>query len=98
MVWSFNRQIGPFMEMKKLFLFVLVLLLFLCPIAIQAEEFGLMPQEEIAEAPALDPLTEAEINALLGEDPYIGETDWRGNKVSSKRDDNNKKRKKDRNK
>ena len=72
--------------MKKLFAFVLSFLLFFCPFALQAEEFELMPQEEIAEAPALEPMTEAEINALLGEDPYIGETDWLGKKVSTKRD------------
>ena len=77
--------------MKKLFSFVLGLLLFFSPIAVQAEEVELMPQEEIAEAPALEPMTEAEINALLGEDPYIGETNWRGNKVSTKRDYINKK-------
>ena len=71
--------------MKKLFSFVLGLLLFFSPLAVQAEEVEIMPQEEIAEAPALEPMTEAEINALLGEDPYIGETDWRGNKVSMKR-------------
>ncbi len=64
---------------------VLVLLMFLCPFAVQTKEVDLMPQEEIAKAPALDPMTEAEINALLGEDPYIGETDWRGNKASTKR-------------
>ena len=51
-----------------------------------------MPQEEIAEVPKLDPITEAEINDLLGEDPYIGETDWRGNKVLTKRDYSKKKR------
>ena len=79
--------------MKKLFLFVLALLLFLCPVAVQAEDVELMPQEEIAKAPALEPTTEAEINALLGEDPYIGETDWRGNKVSTKRDYSKKKKK-----
>ena len=72
--------------MKKLFSFVLGLLLFLSPLAIQAEEVEIIPQEEIAEAPALEPMTEAEIKALLGEDPYIGETDWRGNKVSTKMD------------
>ena len=77
--------------MKKLFSFVLGLLLFFSPIAVQAEEVELMPQEEIAEAPALEPMTEAEINSLLGEDPYIGETNWRGNKVSTKRDYSNKK-------
>ena len=81
------------MGMKKLLLFVLGLLLFFSPLALQAEEFEIMPQEEIAEAPTLEPITEAEINALLGEDPYIGETDWRGNKLSTKRDYSNKKKK-----
>ena len=79
------------MGMKKLLLFVLGLLLFFSPLAVQAEEVEIMPQEEIAEAPALEPMTEAEINALLGEDPYLGETDWRGNKVSTKRDYSKKK-------
>ena len=77
--------------MKKIFSFVLGLLLFFYPFEVQAEEVELMPQEEIAEAPALEPITEAEINALLGEDPYIGETDWRGNKVSTQRDYSKKK-------
>ena len=81
------------MGMKKLLLFVLGLLLFFSPLAVQAEEVEIMPQEEIAEAPALEPMTEAEINALLGEDPYLGETDWRGNKVSTKRDYSKKKKK-----
>ena len=72
--------------MKKLFSLVLSLFLFCCPFAVQSEDFELMPQDEIGEAPALDPMTEAEINALFGEDPYIGEIDWRGNKVSVKRD------------
>ena len=72
--------------MKKLFSFVLGILLFFSPLAVQAEEFEIMSQEETAEAPELEPMTEAEINALLGEDPYLGETDWRGNKVSSKGD------------
>ena len=40
--------------MKKLFAFVLGLLLFFCPFAVQAEDIELMPQEEIAEAPAED--------------------------------------------
>ena len=91
MVSSFNGQIFWFKEMKKLSSFALGIILFLCPIAIQAEEVVLMPQEEIAEIPALDPLTEAEINALLGEDPYVGETDWRGNKVSTNRTYSNRK-------
>ena len=79
--------------MKKLFSFVLGLLLFFSPLALQAEDVELIPQEEIAEAPALEPITEAEINALLGEDPYLGETDWRGNKVPTKRDYSKKKKK-----
>ncbi len=72
--------------MKKLFAFVLGLLLFLCPFAVQSEDIALIPQEEIAEPPALDPITEAEINDFLGEDPYLGKTDWLGNKVSTKRE------------
>tara|TARA_B100000941_G_C27982131_1_gene291569 strand:- start:49 stop:210 length:162 start_codon:yes stop_codon:yes gene_type:complete len=44
-----------------------------------------MPQEEIAEAPAREPITEKQLNDLFGEEMYIGETDWRGNKVSTKR-------------
>ena len=72
--------------MKRIFSFVLGLIIFFFPFAVQAEDVDLIPQEEIAKAPALDPMTEAEINALLGQDPYIGETDWRGNKVSTKRD------------
>ena len=74
------------MEMKILFSFILGLLLFFCPLEAQAEHVELMPQEEIAEVPALDPITEAEINDLLGEDPYIGKTDWRGSKASTKSD------------
>ncbi len=72
--------------MKRFLPFVLGLLMFLCAFAVQAEQVNLMPQEEIAKAPALDPMTEAEINALLGVDPYIGETNWHGNKASTKND------------
>ena len=71
--------------MKKLFCFVLGLLLFFSPLALQAKEVEIMPQEEIAEAPALEPITEQQLNDLFGEEMYIGETDWRGNKVSTKR-------------
>ena len=89
--------------MKKLIAFVLGLFLFLCPLAVQAQDVELMPQEiettkeveiveEIVEAPTPEPMTEEEINTLLGEDPYIGETDWRGNKVSTKNDYSKKKR------
>ena len=79
--------------MKKLLSFVLGLVFFFSPLAAQAEEIEIIPQEEIAEPPALERMTEAEINALFGEDPYIGETDWRGNKVSTKRDYSKKKKK-----
>ena len=79
--------------MKKLFSFVLGLLLFFSPLTVQAEEVVIMPQDEIAEAPALEPITEKQLNDLLGEEMYIGETDWRGNKLSTKRDYSNKKKK-----
>ena len=77
--------------MKKLFSFVLALLLFFCPFAVQSEEVRLMPQEEIAKAPALEPMTEKQLNDLLGEEMYLGETDWRGNKLSTRMDYSDKK-------
>ncbi len=79
--------------MKKLFSFILGLIFFFSHLAVQAEEVEIMPQEEIAEAPALDPITEKQLNDLFGEEMYIGETDWRGNKVSTKRDYSKKKEK-----
>ena len=79
--------------MKKLFSFVLGLLLFFFPLSLQAQEVEMMPQEEIVEAPALEPITEKQLNDLFGEEMYIGETDWRGNKLSTKRDYRNKKKK-----
>ena len=78
--------------MKKIFSFVFALLLFLCPYAVQAEDIELMPQEEIAEAPALEQITEEQLNDLLGEEMYLGETDWRGNKVSTNKDYSKKKK------
>ena len=66
--------------MKKLFSLVLGLLLFFCPLAVQAEDVEIMPQEEIAEpAPSEDAL-----NYLLSEDMYQGTLSWQGNKVSTK--------------
>ena len=78
--------------MKKLFSFVLGLILFFSPLTVQAEEVEIIPQDEISEAPALDPITEKQLNDLFGEEMYIGETDWRGNKVSTKRDYSKKKK------
>ena len=78
--------------MKKLFSFVLGLLLLFCPLTVQAEEVEIMPQEEIVEVPALEPITEKQLNDLFGEEMYIGVTDWRGNKVSTKRDYNKRKK------
>ena len=72
--------------MKKLFAFVLGLLLFFCPFAVQAEEVKLTPQEEITEAPSLEPMTEEQLNDLLGEEMYLGTLDLRGNKVDNKQD------------
>jgi len=62
--------------MKKLFSFVLGLLLFFCPIAVQAEE--------IAEAPVPVPISKDALNYLLSEDMYQGTLSWQGNKASSK--------------
>ena len=45
-----------------------------------------MPQDEMAEAPTLEPITEKQLNDLFGEEMYIGGTDWRGNKLSNKMD------------
>ena len=72
--------------MKKLFSFTVGFLLFFSPLAIHAKEVEIMPQDEIAEAPALDPMTEKQLNDLFGEEMYMGKTDWRGNKVSTKSD------------
>ena len=71
--------------MKKLFAFVLGLLLFLCPFAVQAEDIELMPQEEIPEeAPSPDPMSDEAIRYLQGEDMYQGTLSWQGNKASTK--------------
>ena len=79
--------------MKKLFSFVLGLLLFFCPLLLQAQEVEMMPQEEIVEAPALEPITEKQLNDLFGEEMYLGTLDLRGNKVDTKRDYSKKKTK-----
>ncbi len=78
--------------MKNFFSFILGVLLFFSPLTVQAEELEIMPQDEIAEAPALEPMTEKQLNDLFGEEMYIGETDWRGNKVSTKSDYSKKKK------
>ena len=53
----------------------------------------MMPQEEIVEAPVLEPITEKELNDLFGEEMYLGTLDLRGNKVDTKRDYSKKKKK-----
>ena len=70
--------------MKKLFAFVLGLLLFFCPFTVQAEDVEPMPQEEIVEAPSPDPMSDEVIRYLQGEDMYQGTLSWHGNKVSTK--------------
>jgi len=70
--------------MKKLFAFVLGLLLFLCPFAVQAEDVEPIPQEEIAEAPAPESMSDEAIRYLQGEDMYQGTLSWQGNKTSTK--------------
>ncbi len=71
--------------MKKLFAFVLGLLLYLCPLAVQAEE--------IAEAPSIDPISEEALIYLQGEDMYQGTLSWKGDKVSTKFNYDKKKKK-----
>ena len=78
--------------MKKLFSFVFGLLLFFCPLSVQAADVELMPQEEIAEAPVLERITEEQLNDLLGEEMYLGTLDLRGNKVDIKKDYSKKKK------
>ncbi|MBW3042195.1 hypothetical protein [Prochlorococcus marinus] len=74
--------------MKNFFSFVLCLLLFLFPLAAQAEDVKPMPQEEIVEAPSDDAL-----NYLLSEDIYQGTLSWQGNKASTKFNYHNPKKK-----
>ena len=62
--------------MKTLVSFVLGILLFVCPFAVQAEG--------IAEAPALEPMSEDALNYLISEDMYQGTLSWQGNKASTK--------------
>ena len=52
----------------------------------------MMPQEEIVEAPHLEPITEKQLNDLFGEEMYLGTLDLRGNKVDTKRDYSKKKK------
>ena len=79
--------------MKKLISFVLGHLLYFCSLSLQAQEVEMMPQEEIVEAPALEPITEKLLNDLFGEEMYLGTLDLRGNKVDTKRDYSKKKKK-----
>ena len=82
--------------MKRLFTFFLGLFLFLCPLAVQADELDSSPQgietteevkivEERVEVPKPKPMTEEEIDELLGKDPYLGQTSWLGAKVEKKK-------------
>ena len=64
---------------KILFSVILALLLFFCPVAVQAKDIEPMPQEEIVEAPS-----EEALNYLLSEDIYQGTFSWQGNKTLTK--------------
>ena len=70
--------------MKKLIAFVFGLFLFFFPLVVQAEDVEPMPQDEIAESPSIDPISEEAINYLLGENMYQGTLSWQGNKASTK--------------
>ena len=43
-----------------------------------------MPQEQIVEAPALEPMSDEAIRFLQGENMYQGTLSWKGNKASNK--------------
>tara|TARA_Y100001968_G_C19072404_1_gene579030 strand:+ start:52 stop:282 length:231 start_codon:yes stop_codon:yes gene_type:complete len=60
--------------MKKLFLSVLALFLFFCPLAVHAEEI----------AEALLPDQDEVYKYFQGEDTFQGTLSWQGNKLSSK--------------
>ena len=62
--------------MKILVSFVLGLLLFFCPFAVQAEG--------IAEAAAPESMSDEAIRYLQGEDMYQGTLSWQGSKASTK--------------
>ncbi len=62
--------------MKTLVSFVLGILLFVCPFAVQAEQ--------IADASVPDQKSDEAIRYLQGEDMYQGTLSWQGNKVSTK--------------
>ena len=70
--------------MKTLVSFVLGILLFLCPLAAQAEDVEPMPKEQIVEKPSPDPISDEAIRFLQGEDMYQGTLSWQGNKASNK--------------
>ena len=78
--------------MKILFAFFIGLLLFFWHVAVQADELDSLPQEietteevKIVEVPETNPMTEEEIDELLGEDPYLGQTSWLGAKVEKQK-------------
>tara|TARA_B100000902_G_C27172646_1_gene844636 strand:- start:117 stop:332 length:216 start_codon:yes stop_codon:yes gene_type:complete len=62
--------------MKKIFAFVLGLVLFLCPLSVHTAE--------IAQSPSPNPLSKEAITYLLDEDMYQGTLSWQGNKASTK--------------
>ena len=78
---------------KRFYAFFLVLLLFFCPFAMQADEVYSIPQEiesienvDIVEEIVVGrkQMTQKEIDELLGEDPYLGPTSWLGAKIEKK--------------
>ena len=84
--------------MKRFFAFFLGVLLFFCSFAVQADELDLSPQgientedvvivQKIIEVPEPEtkPMTAEEIDELLGEDPYLGQTSWLGAKEEKKK-------------
>ena len=94
MLWVFNNKNLPIHGMRRLFACLVCLFLFFCPVSTQADEFevkSLPSPKEIASVKEMDVLqdivespkimTQKEIDDLLGEDPYLGQTSWLGGKV-----------------
>ena len=89
---SFIGKINPFRRMKRLFAFFLGLLVLLCPVSVHADELYSSLQEietteevKIVEVPETNPMTEEEIDELLGKDPYLGQTSWLSAKIEKKK-------------
>tara|TARA_Y100001968_G_scaffold324496_1_gene363924 strand:- start:10634 stop:10858 length:225 start_codon:yes stop_codon:yes gene_type:complete len=73
--------------MRKFFALCLSILFLALPFGVNAEEINFLPTEEqeIEIIEGIDtpiPMTQEEIDDLLGLDPYLGPTSWLGSKIN----------------